>query len=159
VPSDSPYGRRSNKDVLHYSIWRILFTTMPFKLKSAGATNQRGIQRCQQSQTGRNVEAYIDDVVIKTHKKERLISNLAETFDNLSKFKMKLNPKKCMFGVPLEKLLEYIVSRRGIDVITRDKKDVTKKEIVRLLDVNSIIKYTTRIGSPILFLYLKRIKI
>jgi hypothetical protein len=43
-----------------------------------------------------------------------------------------------MFGVPLGKLLEYMVSRRGIDVITRDKKDVIKREIVRLLDVNFI---------------------
>jgi hypothetical protein len=66
---------------------------MPFKLKSTGATDQWGIQRCLHSQIGHNAEAYVDNVVIKTHKKEWLISNLAKTFDNLSKFKMKLNPK------------------------------------------------------------------
>jgi hypothetical protein len=55
---------------------------MPFKLKSAGATDQRGIQWSLHSQIGRNTESYVDDVVIKTQKEEQLISNLAETFDN-----------------------------------------------------------------------------
>jgi hypothetical protein len=63
-------------------------------LKSEGATYQRGIQRCLQSQIGRNAEAYVDDVVVKTREDEGLISELADTFDNLRKFKMKLNPKK-----------------------------------------------------------------
>jgi hypothetical protein len=54
-------------------------------------------------------------VVIKTQKEEGLISDLAETFDNMRKFKMKLNPDKCTFCVPSGKLLGYMVSRRGID--------------------------------------------
>jgi hypothetical protein len=91
------------------------YTTMPFKLKSAGATYQRGIQRCLYSQLGRNVEAYLDNAVVKTQEEEELISDLAETFDNLRKFKMKMNPEKCTFGVPSGKLLGYMVSRCGID--------------------------------------------
>jgi hypothetical protein len=54
-------------------------------------------------------------VVVKTRKDEGLISNLAETFDNLRKFKIKLNPDKCTFGVPSEKLLGCMVSHHGID--------------------------------------------
>jgi hypothetical protein len=73
---------------------------MPFGHKSAGATYQRGIQQCLYSQLGHNVEAYVDDVVVKTREEEGLISDLAETFDNLRKFKMKLNPKKYTFRVP-----------------------------------------------------------
>jgi hypothetical protein len=61
------------------------------------------------------MEAYGDDVVVKTREEEELISDLAETFDNLRKFKMKLNPEKCTFGVPSGKLLGYMVSRRDID--------------------------------------------
>jgi hypothetical protein len=68
------------------------YTTMPFGLKSSGGTYQRGIQRCLHSQIGRNIEACVDDVVVKTQAEEGLISDLAETFDNLRKFKMKLNP-------------------------------------------------------------------
>jgi hypothetical protein len=56
------------------------------------------------------VEAYVDGMVVKTQEEEGLISNLAETFDNLRKFKMKLNPEKCTFGVPSGKLLGYMVS-------------------------------------------------
>jgi hypothetical protein len=54
---------------------------------------------------------YIDDVVIKTQDYEGLIFDLAETFDNLRKFKMKLNTKKCTFGIPSGKLLGYMVSQ------------------------------------------------
>jgi hypothetical protein len=56
----------------------------------------------------------MDDVVVKTREEEGLTSDLAVTFDNLRKFKMKLNSEKCTFGVPLVKLLGYMVSRRGI---------------------------------------------
>jgi hypothetical protein len=91
------------------------YTTMPFRLKSVGATYQRGIQWCLHSQLGRNAEAYIDNVVIKTREDEGLISDLVETFNNLRKFKMTLNPEKCTFVVPLRKLLGYMVSHRGID--------------------------------------------
>jgi hypothetical protein len=50
-------------------------------------------------------------MAIKTREKEGLISNMVETFNNQRKFKMKLNPEKCTFSVPSEKLLGYIVSR------------------------------------------------
>jgi hypothetical protein len=61
------------------------------------------------------MEAYVDYVVVKTWEEEGLISDPAETFDNLRKFKMKLNPEKCTFGVPLGKLLGYSMSHHGID--------------------------------------------
>jgi hypothetical protein len=91
------------------------YTMMSFGLKSAGATYQRAIQQCLHNQLGHNTEVYIDDMVMKTREDEGLISDLAETFDNLRKFKMKLNPVKYTFSVPLGKLLGYMVSRCGID--------------------------------------------
>jgi hypothetical protein len=91
------------------------YTTMSFRLKSAGATYQRGIQRCLHSQIGHNAKVYADDMVVKTQEDEGLISDLVETFHNLRKFKMKLNPEKCIFSVPSRKLLRYMVSRRGIN--------------------------------------------
>jgi hypothetical protein len=54
-------------------------------------------------------------VVVKNREEDRLISDLAETFNNLRNSKMKLNPKKCTFGVPSGKLLGYMVSHHGID--------------------------------------------
>jgi hypothetical protein len=90
------------------------YTTLSFSLKSAREMYQRGIQKCLHSQLGCITKAYVDDVVVKTQEDKGVISDLAETFDNLRQFKMKLNPEKCTFGVPLEKLLGYMVSRWGI---------------------------------------------
>jgi hypothetical protein len=87
---------------------------MSFDLKSTGAMYQRGIQKCLYSQFRHNTEACVDDVVVKTREDEGLISDRAETFDSLKKFKMKLNPEKCTFSMPSEKLLGYMVSRRRI---------------------------------------------
>ena len=88
---------------------------MPFGLKNAGATYQRMIQTCLEKQIGKTVEAYVDDVVIKTRHIETLIDDLRLTFNNLHAYDIKLNPKKCIFGVPARKLLGFIVSDRGIE--------------------------------------------
>jgi hypothetical protein len=55
------------------------------------------MQNCLESQIGRNIQVYIDDVVITTRKEESLISDLAETFYNLNRYKLKLNPTKMFF--------------------------------------------------------------
>jgi hypothetical protein len=89
---------------------------MAFGLKNRGATYQKCIQIILEAQIRWNIEAYIDDVVVKLKKHGDLLYDLKETFDNLSKYKMKLNPKKCVFGVSSGKLLDYMVSARGIDV-------------------------------------------
>ena len=72
------------------------FNTMPFRLKNAGATYQRMIQTCLETQIGKIVEAYVDDVVIKTRHVESLIDDLRLTFDNLRTYDIKLNPEKCV---------------------------------------------------------------
>ena len=58
------------------------------------------------------VHAYVDDIVVKSRKKETLLYDLKETFDNLRVYKMMLNPAKCVFGVPAGKLLGFLVSER-----------------------------------------------
>jgi hypothetical protein len=63
----------------------------------------------------KNAEAYVDDVVIKTTNKDDLIADLAQTFANLRHYHWKLNPEKCVFGVPSGKLLVFMVSHRGIE--------------------------------------------
>jgi hypothetical protein len=90
------------------------YTTMSFGLKNAGATYQRAIQACFKRQLNKNVEAYVDDVVVKTRNSEMLIADLEETFASLREYRWKLNPNKCVFGVPSGKLLDFIISHRGI---------------------------------------------
>ena len=78
---------------------------MPFGLKNTGATYQHMIQTCLEKKIGKTVEAYVNDVVIKTRHVETLIDDLRLTFDNLRAYDIKLNPEKCVFGVPARKLL------------------------------------------------------
>ena len=73
---------------------------MSFGLKNNGETYQRAIQACLSEHISCNVEAYMDDVVVKTKDPSILIADLKETFDNLREYKWKLNPTKCVFGVP-----------------------------------------------------------
>jgi hypothetical protein len=86
-----------------------------------------------------NVEAYIDDIVMKSKKCADLLDDLKETFNNLCKYKMILNPKKYMFGVLSGKLLGYMVSSRGVDAnptkveaIKKLQPPRTRREIQRL---------------------------
>nr|CAH67840.1 OSIGBa0159H11-OSIGBa0137A07.3 [Oryza sativa] len=91
------------------------YTSMPFGLKNAGPTFQRTTRISLGSQIGRNVEAYVDDLVVKTRNQETLLLDLAETFENLRSARIKLNPDKCVFGIPAGKLLGFLVSARGIE--------------------------------------------
>jgi hypothetical protein len=105
------------------------YATMPFKLKSAGATYHRGMQRCLHSQLGCNAEVYVDDAVIKTREEEGIIFDLVETFDNLRKFKMKPNPNMSTFSVPSGKLLRYMVSHHGIDPNPKNVSAITTMKL------------------------------
>ena len=74
------------------------------------------MQRCFHKQIGKNVYVYVDDIAVVSKEKDKLLDDLKETFDNLRTYQMKLNPLKCVFGVPSGKLLGFIVSHRGIEV-------------------------------------------
>jgi hypothetical protein len=91
------------------------YKTMSFGLKNVGATYQRAIKMCFADQLHQNVEAYMDDVVIKTRNPNDLIADLEERFSSLRRFRWKLNPTKCVFRVPSGKLLRFIISNRGIE--------------------------------------------
>jgi hypothetical protein len=91
------------------------YTTMSFMLKNAGATYQRAIQECLEKEIQDElVEAYVDDVVVKTKDSHYLIDDLTRTFAVLNQYQWKLNPKKCIFGVPFGILLGNVVSRDDI---------------------------------------------
>jgi Fic family protein len=114
---------------------------MSFTLKNAGATYQRAIQACFKRQLNKNDEAYGDDVVVKTRNSEMLIANHEETFASLREYHWKLNPNKCVFGVPSGKLLSFIISHRGIEAnskkisaITNIKAPTCIKDVQKLLE-------------------------
>ena len=90
------------------------YTTMSFGLKNTSATYQRSIQHCLKDQIRKNVKAYIDDVVVNSRTVDTLIADLTEVFKALKVYRWKLNPTKCIFGVPCGILLGNIISRRSI---------------------------------------------
>ena len=89
---------------------------MPFGLKNAGATYQRLMNRMFTPQIGRNVQVYVDNMLVKSLREEDHLKDLKETFDTLRSYSMKLNPGKCAFGVTTGKFLGFMVSQRGIEV-------------------------------------------
>jgi hypothetical protein len=72
-------------------------------------------------------------VVIKTRAHDEFISNLEETFNSLRKFWWKLNPTKCIFGVPQGKLLGFISSHRGIEANPEKTTAITDMDAPRMI--------------------------
>jgi hypothetical protein len=84
-------------------------------LRNAGATYQRCMNHVFGEHIGRTVEAYVDDIIVKTRKTSDLLCDLETTFKCLRAKGVKLNPEKCDFGVPQGMLLGFIVFERGIE--------------------------------------------
>ncbi|KAL5560380.1 hypothetical protein UlMin_036591 [Ulmus minor] len=91
------------------------YKVMPFGLKNAGATYQRLVNKMFKDQIGKTMEVYVDDMLVKSLKTEEHIQNLKETFEILRRYKIKLNPSKCAFGVSSGKFLGFMVNHRGIE--------------------------------------------
>ena len=89
---------------------------MPFELKNIGATYQRLMNKMFTHQIRRNVQVYVDDMLVKSLRENDHIDVLQETFDTFRSYNMKLNPSKCVFEVTAGKFLGFMVSQRGIEV-------------------------------------------
>ncbi|GJS03100.1 reverse transcriptase domain-containing protein [Tanacetum coccineum] len=90
------------------------YRKMPFGLKNAGATYQRLVDKVFNDQIGRNLEAYVDDMVIKSTSEEDMLTDIKETFQRFRSINMKLNPKKCSFGVEEGPFLGQLITKQGI---------------------------------------------
>ena len=92
------------------------YKVMSFGLKNAGVTYQRLMNRMFTHQIGRNVQVYVDDMLVKSIREDDHLIDLQETFNTLHSYNVKLNPNKCVFGVTAGKFLGFMVSQRGIEV-------------------------------------------
>ncbi|GJR32117.1 reverse transcriptase domain-containing protein [Tanacetum coccineum] len=102
------------KTAFHTSQGVYCYTKMPFGLKNVGATYQLLVDKDFDSHVGRNIEVYVDDLVIKSYTKAEMLRDIDETFLTLRRINMKLNPKNCMFGVVKGMFLGYMISPKGI---------------------------------------------
>src|SRR3954466_6520343 len=128
---------------------------MTFGLRNAGATFQRCMQNCLLKQLGRNAHVYVDDIVVKTEKRGTLLEDLKETFENLRRFRIKLNPEKCVFRVPAGQLLGFLVSERGIECNPVKIKAIERMAIpTKLRDIQKFTGcFISRLGEKALPLY------
>jgi hypothetical protein len=90
------------------------FVRMPEGLRNAGSTFNRMMKLILGNQLGRNASAYVDDIVIMSEREKDHIADLTETFDNMRRNGLKLNPEKSIFGIRKGQLLGCMVSKRGI---------------------------------------------
>jgi hypothetical protein len=115
------------------------FVKMPEGLCNAGSTFNRMMKLILGSQLGRNASAYVDDIVIMSEKEKDHIADLTETFDNMRRNDLKLNPEKCIFGIRKGQLLGCMVSKWGIqanpqkiEALRRMQPPSSRKEVQRL---------------------------
>ena len=92
------------------------YKVMPFGLKNAGSTYQRMMTKMFESQLGKSVEVYIDDMVVKSKLVSEHLADLSNIFEILRRHKLRLNASKFSFGVGSGKFLGYMVTHRGIEV-------------------------------------------
>jgi len=89
---------------------------MPFGLKNPGSTYQRMMTKMFEPQLGKDIEVYIDDMVVKSRVVSEHVGDLGDIFGILRKYKLCLNASKCSFGMGSCKFLGYMVTHRGIEV-------------------------------------------
>ena len=91
------------------------YKVMPFGLKNAGATYQRLMDKVLAPMLGRNVQDYVDDMVVTSQERGQHATDLEELFVTISKYRFKLNPEKCVFDVEAGKFLGFMLTERGIE--------------------------------------------
>ena len=91
------------------------YKVMPFGLKNVGAAYQHLANMMFKEQIGKTIEAYIDDMFVKSKTTADHIAHLFDTFAALRKYRMKLNLLKCAFGIASKKFLYFMVNHRGIE--------------------------------------------
>ena len=93
------------------------YIMMPFGLKNAGVTYQRMVMALLHDMMHNEVEVYVDDMIVKSKDREGHIVNLRKFLERIKEYRLRMNPQKCTFGVIAGKLLHFLVSDRGIEVV------------------------------------------
>ena len=131
------------------------YKVMPFGLKNAGSTYQRMMTKMFESQMGKNIEVYINNMVVKSKIVSKHIGDLTNIFEILRGHKLRLNASKCSFGVDSSKFLGYMVTHRGIEVNPDQVKAITSlqpprnpKEVQKLTGMTAALnRFISRLAD------------
>ena len=133
------------------------YLVMTFGLKNAGATYQRAMNYIFHDLIGKLVEIYIDDVVVKSTSAGGHLEDLRQVLEYTRKFGLKMNPKKCAFGVSAGQFLGFLVHERGIEIGLKSQEAVrtmrpptTKKELQKLIGkINFVKRFISNLSGRI----------
>ena len=131
------------------------YKVMPFGLKNAGSTYQRMMTRMFKPQLGKNIEIYVDDMVVKSKVVSGCLGDLGGIFDILRRHKLRLNASKCSFSVGSGKFLGYMVTHRGIEVNPDQIKAINNLKPLR--NAKEVQKLTGMIAALNQFISRRRI--
>ena len=122
------------------------YKVMPFGLKNTGSTYQRMMTMMFEPQMGKNIEVYIDDMVVKSKEVFDHMNDLGNIFGTLRNHKLCLNASKCSFGIGSGKFLGYIVTHQGIEVNPDQVKAISNlqpprnpKEVHKLIGMTAAL--------------------
>ena len=148
------------------------YRVMSLGLKNAGATYQRIATTLLHDMMHRDVDIYVDDMIVKSRGRSNHLLALERFFEMIRQFRLRLNPKKCTFGVIYGKLLGYMVNKRGTEVdpdkikvifdmpVPRTEREVRgflgrlqyiSRFIARLIDICEPIFRLLRKSQPIIW--------
>jgi hypothetical protein len=130
---------------------------MTFGLKNAVAAYQRAMNYIFHDLIDKLVELYIDDVVVKSTSVEGHLGDVWQVLERTRRFGLKMNPKKCAFGVSAGQFLGFLVHERGIEIGLKSQEAVkimvsptTKKELQQLIGkINFVKKFISNLSGRI----------
>ncbi|CAN6723875.1 unnamed protein product [Malus baccata var. baccata] len=133
------------------------YLVMPFGLKNASATYQRAMNIIFHDLIGHNMEMYIDDIVVKSKTEEQHLIDLRQALTRMRIHKLKMNPKKCAFGVRAGNFLGFLVHQRGVEVdknksraIMESLPPTNKMQLQRLLGrINFLWRFIANLAGKI----------
>nr|GEW86969.1 hypothetical protein [Tanacetum cinerariifolium]GEW87799.1 hypothetical protein [Tanacetum cinerariifolium] len=134
IPSNKNAEEDEEKTAFITSQGIFCYSKMSFGLKNAGTTYQRLVEKAFQKQIGQNLKVYVDDLVIKSCTKKEVIRYIKETFKTLREINIKLNPKKCAFGMREDTFLGYKVDADGL------RKCTKKSDFQWIAEVETVFK-------------------
>ena len=121
------------------------YRVIPFGLKNVGATYQRLVNQMFNKQIERNVEVYVNDMLIKSKEEKDHLDDLKEMFNTLGQYSMKLNSSKCAFEVSSGKFLELMVSQRGIEANLKKVRAILEMSSPKM--VKEVQSLTRRVAT------------
>jgi hypothetical protein len=133
------------------------YMVMTFGLKNAGATYQCAMNYIYHDLIGKLMKIYIDDVVVKFASIGGHLGDLRQVFEQTRRFGLKMNPKKCAFGVSVDQFLGFLVHERGIEIGLKSQEAVrtmvpptTKRELQQLIGkINFIRRFISNLSGRI----------